>query len=121
MKFSIAKLIRSAIPLALIKEIYMNFSSTKFLCGAMKLPGNFNNCVFVLGIVSLLFAAPGAYASFVNSDFEIGAANSPPPSWTIYSYLNPGVTIQSPQTKAGLNLAAGGVSKTVELTTTAGP
>ena len=50
-------------------------------------------------------------ALFANGGFETGAANAPPVSWTVQPYLNPnpgGVTIQTPETRAGLNLATGG-------------
>ncbi|MFO0760840.1 MAG: MopE-related protein [Byssovorax sp.] len=61
-------------------------------------------------------------AVFVNGDFESGANNLPPPSWTVTPYLNPnGVTIQNPQTRAGLNLQAGGVADTFTFVSAAGP
>jgi uncharacterized repeat protein (TIGR01451 family) len=63
-------------------------------------------------------------AVFTNGDFESGTNNQPPPSWTVSTYLNPnpnGVTIQTPQTRAGLNLATGGVARTYTLLTAAGP
>jgi uncharacterized repeat protein (TIGR01451 family) len=44
---------------------------------------------------------------FLNGDFEGGAAGVPPPSWTIASFVNnppTGITVQQPQTRAGLNL-----------------
>ena len=77
----------------------------------------------------LLFAcAPGSGPSdepvsnsreavFVNGGFETGAANVAPPSWTVQTYLNPtaGITVQSPQTRAGLNLQAGGDALTTQL------
>ncbi len=50
-------------------------------------------------------------ALFSNGGFETGAANAPPVSWTVQPYLNPdptGVTIQTPETRAGLNLGTGG-------------
>jgi hypothetical protein len=59
-------------------------------------------------------------AVFANGDFESGAAGTPPQSWTVNRYLNPGITVQTPQTFASLNLAAGGVANTVELAA-AGP
>jgi uncharacterized repeat protein (TIGR01451 family)/MYXO-CTERM domain-containing protein len=58
---------------------------------------------------------------FVNGGFESGTDNTPPPSWTITTYLNYGVTLQTPQTRAGLNLAAGGNARTFTLVTAAGP
>lgn len=57
-------------------------------------------------------------AVFTNGDFEAGAQNVAPPSWTLSTYLNPnnsGITVQSPQTRAGLNLANGGAPLTVTL------
>lgn len=45
---------------------------------------------------------------FTNGDFETGAAGAAPPSWTVQTFLNKGITVQNPQTRAGLNLAAGG-------------
>jgi hypothetical protein len=47
-------------------------------------------------------------AIFANGGFETGAAGAPPPSWTVQPYLNDGITVQTPQTRAGLDLAAGG-------------
>ena len=44
---------------------------------------------------------------FTNGGFETGTANNPPPSWNVNLFLNPdpnGVTNQTPQTLAGLNL-----------------
>jgi hypothetical protein len=64
-------------------------------------------------------AAPPARASthsalITNGDFETGAPGQAPSApWVVSSYLNAsGVTIQTPQTLAGLNLAAGGSSTT---------
>jgi hypothetical protein len=51
-------------------------------------------------------------AQFANGGFEVGAAGAVPPSWTLTEYLNPnpnGVTIQTTQTLAGLNLVSGSV------------
>lgn len=49
-------------------------------------------------------------ALFTNGDFESGTNNQAPPSWTVTRYYNPdnGVSIQTPQTRAGLNLATTG-------------
>ena len=58
---------------------------------------------------------------FTNGDFETGAANAPPPGWTVTPYQNPGVTIQSPQTRAGLNLLGGGNPLTFTLDAPGGP
>jgi len=56
-------------------------------------------------------------AVFTNGDFETGNANNPPPApWVVNTYQNPmdsGITVQSPQTRAGLNLANGGTALTV--------
>jgi hypothetical protein len=63
-------------------------------------------------------------AQFANGGFESGAANAPPQSWTVQTFLNPnpnGITIQTPQTRAGLNLAAGGVANTFTLASAGGP
>jgi len=56
-------------------------------------------------------------AVFVNGGFETGAAGIAPPSWTVQTYLNPtaGITVQSPQTRAGLNLQPGGDALTTQL------
>jgi len=63
-----------------------------------------------------------AQAGFANGGFESGALNQPPPSWTVNTFSNSsGVTLQSPQTLAGLNLAAGGVAKTFTLYSAGGP
>ncbi len=66
----------------------------------------------------------GQSAVFVNGGFEAGAANAPPPSWTVNTFIDPqdvGVTIQSPQTRAGLNLAVGGIPLTLTLNAPGGP
>jgi len=54
---------------------------------------------------------------FVNGGFETGAAGIAPPSWTVQTYINPtgGIVVQSPQTRAGLNLTAGGDPLTTQL------
>jgi hypothetical protein len=43
-------------------------------------------------------------AVFTNGQFETGAAGVSPPGWTVTPYLNNGITVQNPQTRAGLNL-----------------
>jgi hypothetical protein len=60
-------------------------------------------------------------ALFTNGGFETGAAGAAPPSWTVQTFLNAGVTVQTPQTRAGLNLQAGGVARTVTLASAGGP
>ena len=75
--------------------------------------------VLVLTLSSVF--APSARAVFVDGGFESGVSNAAPPSpWVLTTYLNKtGITLQSPQTLAGLNLAAGGVAtNTVTLTAT---
>jgi uncharacterized repeat protein (TIGR01451 family) len=57
------------------------------------------------------------WAVFTNGGFETGTPGSAPPSWTVATYLNPGITIQLPQTFSGLNLQTGGNA----LTTILGP
>jgi uncharacterized repeat protein (TIGR01451 family) len=52
---------------------------------------------------------------FVNGDFEAGIANTPPLSWIVTSFLDPGVTPAVPQTLAGLNLGVGGLPLTFTL------
>ena len=48
-------------------------------------------------------------AVIVNGSFETGTDGSAPPApWIVQSYLNTGITVQTPQTRAGLNLTAGG-------------
>ena len=54
-------------------------------------------------------------AAFANGGFETGAANVAPPNWTLNQYVNHGITAQTPQTVAGLDLVAGGVANTVTL------
>ncbi len=53
-------------------------------------------------------------ATFVNGGFETGTAGQVPPApWVLTDYLNPnpnGITIQTPQTLAGLNLTASGMA-----------
>ncbi|MEI9937366.1 MAG: hypothetical protein WDO69_09075 [Pseudomonadota bacterium] len=52
--------------------------------------------------------ATAQHAVFSNGDFETGTDGAAPPSWTVQTFLNPGITVQVPQTRAGLNLAPGG-------------
>lgn len=63
-----------------------------------------------------------ASAAFVNGDFEPPGSTVgqvPPTPWVLQTYLNPtGVTISNPQTRAGLNLAAGGHPLTTVVTGT---
>lgn len=47
-----------------------------------------------------------------NGGLDNGTTGTPPPNWTITPNLNPGVTVQDPQTFAGLNLQPGGVANT---------
>ena len=49
---------------------------------------------------------------FSNGNFETGAPGAAPPSWTVQSFLNNGITLQTPQTRAGLNLQPGGKALT---------
>jgi MYXO-CTERM domain-containing protein/uncharacterized repeat protein (TIGR01451 family) len=61
-------------------------------------------------------------AVFTNGDFETTTGTGPVPGWTVDTYLNPlntGITVQTPQTRAGLNLATGGKVLTSILTGTA--
>ncbi len=58
--------------------------------------------------------------TWFNGGFESGTSGQSPPGWTVSTYLDPGVTIQTPQTRAGLNLQAGGNPLTTELYSAAG-
>jgi MYXO-CTERM domain-containing protein len=65
-------------------------------------------------------------AQFTNGGFETPAnppANTPPPApWTTATHLNAtGITIQTPQTIAGLNWSTGGAGKTYILHSATGP
>ncbi len=61
-------------------------------------------------------------AVFTNGGFETGAAGATPPApWNIAPNLNRGITVQTPQTLAGLDLAAGGKNLTTILASAAGP
>jgi uncharacterized repeat protein (TIGR01451 family) len=62
-----------------------------------------------------------ASALWTNGDFETGTAGNAPPSWTVTTFLDPGVTVQSPQTRTGLNLGAGGTALTTIKRAAAGP
>ncbi len=57
-------------------------------------------------------------AVFSNGNFETGAANSPPPGWTVTPYMNLGVTSTTPATRADLQLQSGGSAQTFLLTGT---
>ena len=55
-------------------------------------------------------------AVFTNGGFETGTGGQPPPApWTVNSFINDGITVQTPQTIAGLDLQNGGVANTVIL------
>lgn len=54
-------------------------------------------------------------ALFDNGGFETGTHDQAPPSWIVATNINRGVTLQDPQTRAGLDLRDGGVGKTVTL------
>ncbi|HMY56664.1 MAG TPA: hypothetical protein PK472_00320 [Pseudomonadota bacterium] len=55
-------------------------------------------------------------AIVTNGGFETGTPGLVPPApWALTTNINPGITVQSPQTKAGLNLAAGGSPRTTTL------
>jgi hypothetical protein len=58
---------------------------------------------------------------FINGGFETGAAGSVPANWTVTSNINDGITVQTPQTLAGLDLAAGGKGLTTTLVSATGP
>jgi uncharacterized repeat protein (TIGR01451 family) len=49
---------------------------------------------------------------WANGGFESDAIGAVPSSWTVTPNLNPDITIQDPQTLAGLNLAPGGTAAT---------
>lgn len=62
-----------------------------------------------------------ASAVFANGGFETGVATMPPPApWAVQASLNPDITVQTPQTLGGLDLAVGGLAKTVILSSMAG-
>jgi uncharacterized repeat protein (TIGR01451 family) len=48
-------------------------------------------------------------ALWTNGGFESNNVGDQPTGWTITTNLDPGITVQTPQTLVGLNLAAGGV------------
>jgi hypothetical protein len=86
----------------------------------------------MIGLASLLVLAacnprqPGlgetSSAQFTNGGFETGAAGAvPPPPWVVSSFLNNGITVQTPQTRAGLDLAAGGKGLTTIINSPGGP
>jgi uncharacterized repeat protein (TIGR01451 family) len=58
---------------------------------------------------------------FTNGDFETGTAGQAPPSWTLSTFLNHNVTLQTPQTRAGLALLAGGTPQTQIVVSATGP
>ena len=84
------------------------------------------NLKYALGLgltIALSGCAPGSQervsetqsAVVANGGFETGAAGVAPPSWTVQTFLNNGITVQSPQTRAGLNLQPGGNALTLSL------
>jgi uncharacterized repeat protein (TIGR01451 family) len=58
---------------------------------------------------------------FMNGDFESGTTGTPPPDWVIAPFINGGITVQTPQTYAGLDLMPGGKSLTYTLVSGTGP
>lgn len=77
--------------------------------------------LLVLG-ASVLLLAPLVIAAFMDGGFETGTPGQAPPTpWTVDTFLNPGTTLQSPQTLQGLNLSTGGVPLTDILGSAAGP
>ncbi|MEI9937923.1 MAG: hypothetical protein WDO69_11960 [Pseudomonadota bacterium] len=53
-------------------------------------------------------------AVFTNGGFEIGGTAITAP-WTVQTYINNGITVQTPQTRAGLKLQLGGDAVTTQL------
>jgi hypothetical protein len=66
---------------------------------------------FLFLILSVgIFIGQEMSAQFINGGFEIGVSGAPPnPPWIVTAYLNPvdGVTLETPQTEAALNLTDG--------------
>jgi uncharacterized repeat protein (TIGR01451 family) len=61
-------------------------------------------------------------AIFTNGGFETGVATMAPPApWAVQTSLNPAITVQTPQTLGGLDLAVGGVAKTIIVSSAGGP
>jgi hypothetical protein len=63
-------------------------------------------------------------AQFTNAGFEIGGPGWPPAlPWLVTTYLDPseGVTLQTPQTEAGLNLTGSGFDLTCIMNSSNGP
>jgi hypothetical protein len=60
-------------------------------------------------------------ALWTNGGFETGAAGAAPTGWTVNSFINNGITVQTPQTFAGLNLAMGGNALTTTIAATNQP
>ncbi|MFO0619050.1 MAG: MYXO-CTERM sorting domain-containing protein [Polyangiaceae bacterium] len=54
-------------------------------------------------------------AVFQNGGFEMGGPGISPPNWTVQSFQNFGITVQTPQTRAGLNLTNGGTALTTQI------
>ena len=52
--------------------------------------------------------SPACGQLFANGDFETGAAGVAPPSWTVHTFINPGLIVTTPQAISDLNLAVGG-------------
>jgi len=83
--------------------------------------------LFLLGGCSPSTAPPenvgqAQAAVFSNGGFETGTPGTVPAApWALSDNLNPSVTIQNPQTLAGLNLAAGGKNLTSILGSAGGP
>jgi len=101
----------------------------------MRISSRLISCCQGFGLASLLWLAactPGSGPAdepvgtaqapvFVNGGFETGAAGVAPPSWTVNTYINPnntGITVQTPQTRAGLNLGPGGDPLTTQMSGT---
>jgi Cys-rich repeat protein len=57
-------------------------------------------------------------AIWTNGGFETGAGGAAPVSWNVATFVNQGITVQTPQTYAGLDLIAGGNALTTTIAAT---
>ena len=82
------------------------------LCTALDACHSVGTCNLATGVCSNP-TSPDCGQLFANGSFETGTSGVAPPSWTVSTYLNAvGLTVTTPQTLSGLNLATGGVART---------
>jgi uncharacterized repeat protein (TIGR01451 family) len=86
--------------------------------------GTLKSGLLFLALTAELVIGQATSAQFGNGGFEIGQSGLPPSlPWVVGTYMNPfdGVTLESPQTEAGLNLTQNGTELTCITNAPGGP